>query len=46
MENIQINDDVEIGWEDVLNFLDKKRKLVTKFEMGFNKRKRELDVGL
>ena len=44
MENIKAKDNNQIDWEDVLEFLNNKKKLVTKFEASFNKRKQELDV--
>ena len=44
MDSSKNQSDCQIDWEDVLNFLHKKRRLATKFEMSFNKRKQELDV--
>lgn len=44
MDNIKSENGSQIDWEDVLEFLNKKRRLVTKFEISFGKRKQELDV--
>lgn len=44
MEDIKNQDGNRIGWEEVLSFLHEKRKLVTKYEVAFNKRKQDLDV--
>jgi len=44
MDGIEKQNASQIDWEDVLNFLHAKRRLATKFEMSFNKRKQELDV--
>ena len=44
MEDNSNKGDKQIDWEDVLHFLQQKRKLVNKFELSFNRRKEELDV--
>lgn len=44
MDAIAKRDGSQIDWEDVLNFLQAKRRLAYKFEASFNQRKQELDV--
>lgn len=46
MEDVNDQKGNKVDWEDVLDFLNAKRRLATKFEMSFGRRKQELDVSL